>query len=53
MNAGAAIYIGGKADSIAEGIDTARRVIADGSALQKPGGLYPHLSVMYRGNGRT
>ena len=35
MNAGAAIYIGGKADSIAEGIDTARRVIADGSALQK------------------
>ena len=35
MNAGAAIYIGGKADSIAEGIDTARRVISDGSALQK------------------
>ena len=35
MNAGAAIYIGGAADSIAEGIAAARRTIVDGSALQK------------------
>lgn len=35
MNAGAAIYIGGAADSIADGIATARRTIADGSALRK------------------
>ena len=35
MNAGAAIYIGGAADSIADGIAAARRTIADGSALRK------------------
>ena len=35
MNAGAAIYIGGTASSIADGIAAARRTIADGSALQK------------------
>ena len=35
MNAGAAIYIGGAADSIADGIAAARRTIVDGSALQK------------------
>ena len=35
MNAGAAIYIGGVASSIADGIAAARRTIVDGSALQK------------------
>ncbi|WP_315437476.1 anthranilate phosphoribosyltransferase [uncultured Selenomonas sp.] len=35
MNAGAAIYIGGTASSIADGIAAARRTIADGSALRK------------------
>ena len=35
MNAGAAIYIGGNASSIADGITAARQVIADGSALRK------------------
>jgi anthranilate phosphoribosyltransferase len=35
MNAGAAIYIGGNASSIADGIAAARQVIADGSALRK------------------
>ena len=35
MNAGAAIYIGGAADSIADGIAAALRTIADGSALRK------------------
>ena len=35
MNAGAAIYIGGAASSIADGIAAARRTIVDGSALQK------------------
>ncbi len=35
MNAGAAIYIGGAADSIADGIVAARRTIAEGSALRK------------------
>ena len=35
MNAGVAIYIGGTASSIADGIAAARRTIADGSALRK------------------
>ena len=35
MNAGAAIYIGGAAPSIADGIAAARRTIADGTALRK------------------
>lgn len=35
MNAGAAIYIGGAASSIVDGIAAARRTIVDGSALQK------------------
>ncbi len=35
LNAGAAIYIGGAAPSIADGIAAARRTIADGSALRK------------------
>ena len=35
LNAGAAIYIGGAADSVADGIAAARRTIADGSALRK------------------
>lgn len=35
LNAGAAIYIGGAAPSIADGIAAARQVIMDGSALQK------------------
>ena len=35
MNAGAAIYIGGAASSIADGITAARRTIVDGFALQK------------------
>ena len=35
MNAGGAIYIGGAADSIADGIAAAHRTIADGSALRK------------------
>ena len=35
LNAGAAIYIGGAASSIAEGIAKARQTIADGSALKK------------------
>ena len=35
LNAGAAIYIGGAAPSIADGIAAARQTIADGSALRK------------------
>ena len=35
LNAGAAIYIGGAASSIADGIAAARQTIADGSALRK------------------
>jgi anthranilate phosphoribosyltransferase len=35
LNAGAAIYIGGKADSIAEGIEKARQLIASGAALRQ------------------
>lgn len=35
LNAGAAIYIGGKAASILEGIDVARAVIYSGAALEK------------------
>ena len=35
LNAGAAIYIGGAASSIADGIAKARQTIADGSALKK------------------
>ncbi|MCR5292298.1 MAG: anthranilate phosphoribosyltransferase [Eubacterium sp.] len=34
MNAGAALYIGGKADSIREGIDLARDIIASGKATE-------------------
>ena len=35
MNAGAAIYIGGKADSIADGISLAKELIASGAAMKK------------------
>ncbi|MGN0709625.1 MAG: bifunctional anthranilate synthase component II/anthranilate phosphoribosyltransferase [Anaerovoracaceae bacterium] len=35
MNAGAAIYIGGKADSIADGIKKAEDLIASGAAMKK------------------
>ena len=35
MNAGAAIYIGGKADSLKEGIDKAAEIIDSGEALKK------------------
>jgi anthranilate phosphoribosyltransferase len=35
LNAGAAIYLGGKAASIAEGIEKARELIKSGAALQK------------------
>ncbi|MEE0956152.1 MAG: anthranilate phosphoribosyltransferase [Eubacterium sp.] len=37
MNAGAGIYIGGKAGSLAEGIDIAAELIDSGAALQKLG----------------
>ena len=33
MNAGAALYIGGKAESMAEGIDLAARIIDSGKAF--------------------
>ncbi|MCD8028623.1 MAG: anthranilate phosphoribosyltransferase [Erysipelotrichaceae bacterium] len=35
MNAGAGIYIGGKADSLAEGIEKAAQIIDDGLAMEK------------------
>jgi len=35
LNAGAAIYIGGKADSIKEGIEKARALIESGAAEKK------------------
>lgn len=35
MNAGAGIYIGGKADTLAEGIEKAAQIIDDGLALEK------------------
>ena len=35
MNAGAAIYIGGKADSIAEGVKKAAELIDSGAAQKK------------------
>ena len=35
LNAGAAIYTGGKAESIAEGIQAARQMIASGAAMKK------------------
>ena len=35
LNAGAAIYVGGKAKDIAEGIEVARQMIASGAALKK------------------
>ncbi|MBI3187971.1 MAG: anthranilate phosphoribosyltransferase [Gammaproteobacteria bacterium] len=35
LNAGAAIYVSGLANSLADGIEKAKAVIADGSALQK------------------
>lgn len=35
LNAGAAIYVGGKAASIAEGIQIARQMIASGAAMKK------------------
>ena len=35
LNAGAAIYVGGKAKNIAEGIEVARQMIASGAALKK------------------
>jgi len=35
LNAGAAIYVAGKADSLAEGIEAARNMLASGAAKQK------------------
>lgn len=35
MNAGASIYLGGKAETLAEGIELAAKLIDDGSALRK------------------
>ncbi len=35
LNSGVAIYIGGKAETIADGIDIAKQVLADGRAAQK------------------
>ena len=35
LNAGAAIYVGGKAESIAEGIRVAREMVASGAAMKK------------------
>ncbi len=35
LNAGAAIYVGGKADSISSGIDKARELVASGAAMKK------------------
>ena len=35
LNAGAAIYLGGKAESIADGIDVARSLIESGAGLEK------------------
>ncbi|MDY4417153.1 MAG: anthranilate phosphoribosyltransferase, partial [Selenomonas sp.] len=35
LNAGAAIYLGGKAASIADGIEKARALVASGAALKK------------------
>ena len=35
LNAGLGFYANGKVDSLAEGIDLARQLIADGSALAK------------------
>ena len=35
MNAGAALYIGGKADSIGEGIKLAQQLIDSGAAMKK------------------
>lgn len=35
MNAGAAIYVGGKADSMAQGIEKARESISSGNAFEK------------------
>lgn len=35
MNAGAALYIAGKTDTIEEGVRMAESLIDDGSALQK------------------
>ena len=35
LNAGAAIYIGGKADSIKEGVEKARALIESGAAEKK------------------
>ena len=35
LNAAAGIYVGGKADSIKEGLEIARKMIADGAATQK------------------
>lgn len=35
LNAGAAIYVGGKANSIADGIQLARQIIASGVAMKK------------------
>ena len=34
LNAGAAIYVGGRADTLAAGVERARRVLADGSASE-------------------
>ena len=34
LNGGAAIYVGGKANSLQEGVDAARRIIASSRALE-------------------
>ena len=34
LNGGAAIYVGGKADSLKEGVDAAREIIASRKALE-------------------
>jgi anthranilate phosphoribosyltransferase len=34
LNGGAAIYIGGKANSLKEGVDAARKIIASSGALE-------------------
>jgi anthranilate phosphoribosyltransferase len=34
LNAGAALYVAGKAESIAEGVDLARRTVASGAAME-------------------
>ncbi len=39
INAGAAIYAAGRADTIAAGVEAARAALADGSAAARAGAL--------------